>query len=413
VLDRQTVAQCFGLLLLLNGALALVQFLAAPLAAAYFRQPQVADLLRVLALVYLSTPLIALPNALLMRDIDYRRQAKVNLASAVVGALTSLWGAYHNWGVWTLVAASLALWWTRALGMTMAAGGLTRPSFRFRGAGALARFGGAIMLTQLFWFVQSQADVFLAGRRLSAHDLGIYTTSLFLAQILSAKFVPPVNEVAFAAYSRLQHDHAALSQAFAKAVRAVMLVAMPFSLGLAAVAEPLVLTMLGPKWAEVAGPVRLLALAMPFVTLQILFAPATNGLGRPAIATRVGLVGAVLMPVAYLVGLERGLIGLATAWLVAAPLFALATAAMSLPHIGVSWAQLGRALLPGGAAALVMAAVVLAAEAVAPPLAPAMLLGLTVPLGVLTYGGLLLVFARPLVRELIALTQGKLAPAGA
>ena len=36
------------------------------------------------------------------------------------------------------------------------------------------------------------------------HRLGLYTTALFLTQILAAKFVPPLNEVAFAAYSRIQ-----------------------------------------------------------------------------------------------------------------------------------------------------------------------------------------------------------------
>ena len=39
---------------------------------------------------------------------------------------------------------------------------------------------------------------------LDAHALGIYTTALFLTQILASKFVPPLNEVAFAAYSRIQ-----------------------------------------------------------------------------------------------------------------------------------------------------------------------------------------------------------------
>ena len=43
-----------------------------------------------------------------------------------------------------------------------------------------------------------------AGARSTPHRLGIYTTALFLTQILAAKFVPPLNEVAFAAYSRIQ-----------------------------------------------------------------------------------------------------------------------------------------------------------------------------------------------------------------
>jgi hypothetical protein len=112
------------------------------------------------------------------------------------------------------------------------------------------RYGGAMVIVQFFWFVQSQSDVFIAGRVLSAHELGLYTTALFLTQILTAKFLPPLNEVAFAAYSRIQDDREAVGSSFLKSVRLIMLIALPFYLGFAATAEPLVLTMLGEKWRE-------------------------------------------------------------------------------------------------------------------------------------------------------------------
>ena len=53
----------------------------------------------------------------------------------------------------------------------------------------------------------------------------------------------------------------------------------------------------------------ILAMAMPLMTLQILFAPATNALGRPGLAVRTGLVGAVLMPLAFLAGIRWGVDG--------------------------------------------------------------------------------------------------------
>ena len=56
--ERETtphmLRQLFGMLLLLNAALALAQFLAAPLVAAYFGQPMVTQLLRVQSLIYLT-----------------------------------------------------------------------------------------------------------------------------------------------------------------------------------------------------------------------------------------------------------------------------------------------------------------------------------------------------------------------
>ena len=198
--------------------------------------------------------------------------------------MTALSCAYAGLGVWTLVAAPGALWFSRAAGYVIAAKlWQIRPRFRFEGAGVMLRYGTAMVAVQACWFVQSQSDIFIGGRLLDAHLLGIYTTALFLTQILAAKFVPPLNEVAFAAYSRIQARPDMIQSAFLKSIRLIMLVAMPFYFGLAVTAEPLVTTFLGAKWSETVGLVPILCAAMPLMTLQILFAPATNALGRPGL----------------------------------------------------------------------------------------------------------------------------------
>ncbi|MCF7643776.1 oligosaccharide flippase family protein, partial [Acinetobacter johnsonii] len=72
--------------------------------------------------------------------------------SALAGAITALAGALAGMGVWTLVAAPIALFFTRAIGMTIAARSFLWPSFDFRGAGDIARYGGVMATGQLFWF---------------------------------------------------------------------------------------------------------------------------------------------------------------------------------------------------------------------------------------------------------------------
>src|SRR3712207_4076052 len=62
-IDTHKVRQAFGMMLLVNVAIALIQLGVAPLAADYYRQPIVADLLRIQALMFLATPFIALPEA--------------------------------------------------------------------------------------------------------------------------------------------------------------------------------------------------------------------------------------------------------------------------------------------------------------------------------------------------------------
>jgi hypothetical protein len=77
--ETHRLRQAFTIMLLLNGALALLQLAIAPLAADYYDQPMVADLLRVQALLYLSTPFISVPEAIMGRALDFKRPALVNL----------------------------------------------------------------------------------------------------------------------------------------------------------------------------------------------------------------------------------------------------------------------------------------------------------------------------------------------
>ena len=399
------VRQLFGMLILLNGGLALLQITLAPVAAAYYHQPMVAQLLRVQALLYIPTPFIALPYALLAREMDFAKQAKVNLGSAVLSAAAALAGALGGLGVWTLVLAPLVQFFSRAVGMTLAARSLTWPSFDFRGAGALARYGWLMAAGQLFWFAQSQADVFIAGRHFSAHTLGLYTISLFLVQIMVSKFVPALNDVAFSAYARIQRDDAAIANGFLRAARLILVAAMPFYFGLAAATAPIVGAALGPKYMAAVPLVRMLALAMPFMTLQVLLAPACEARGRPGIGAENGATGAAIMIAAFLVGVQWGPIGLAWAWLAGYPLYLTASLWRTLPIIGVRLGQLVAAVLPPVLAAAAMGAVVVAIDGALPPVPVIGRLLLLVGMGALVYGGWLWLFSGEVLRELWAVAR--------
>ena len=411
--DPFRIRQAFGLLLLLNALLAAIQFFGAPFAAGYYGQPVVADLLRVQALLFLATPFIALPEVMLGRALDFRRQAIVNLLAAFAGAGTALGCALAGYGVWTLVYAPIAMFWTRAIGLTLVARLLVWPSFNFKGCGQIVGFGSAVLFSQLFWLVQSQSDIFIAGARFDAHALGLYAEALFLAQIFMAKFVPPLNEVAFPAYARIKKDAAAVRWSFLKTVRVLMLVAAPFYCGLAVVAAPMIETLFGAKWLGMAPYIQLISLALILMTVQILFAPVTNALGKPSISMFTAMSGAVLFPVSFLVGAEWGLIGMAWAWLVAAPLLLIVTARLSAPLIGISLWDVARAMLPGLAPALVMAIGVgfagqaLESLGLAAPVQLALLAGL----GVALYGALLWLLEREALSEVIRLVLRRRAPA--
>ncbi|HLZ78904.1 MAG TPA: oligosaccharide flippase family protein, partial [Sphingomonas sp.] len=215
-----------------------------------------------------------------------------------------------------------------------------------------------------------------------------------------------LNEVAFPAYARMQADRQAVAASFAKALGLIMLVALPCYVGLAATAEPLVLTAMGTQWQGVVPLVRLLAFAMPFVTLHVLYPPATNALGQPRIGAMSAGAGAVLLPGAFTLGVQFGPVGMAAAWLVAMPILVSFSSSLSLPVIGLSWRGLAGAIVPALVAALGMGAAVTGLDRLLPPMAPAVRLMTLVSFGILSYGALVMVVARPAALRALTMIRG-------
>jgi O-antigen/teichoic acid export membrane protein len=402
----KAIRQALGITILLNCAMAAAQIAMAPAVAAYYGKPEVADLLRLLAFVYVATPFIIVPEVILSRSLDFKKQAIVNLTAACVGAAVSLGCALTGLGVWTLIYAPLALVFTRAVGLTLAAGLFVLPSFDFRGAGGIAKFGGALMASHMFWVIQTQSDVFIAGRIYSAFEIGLYAQALFLTQLVMTKFVPAINQVAFPAYALMQDDPAALRWGFLGSVRLITLATAPIFIGIAASAAPLIEVIFGAKWLAMAPLMQLLAFATPLMTLQILFAPLHNALGRPDLSVKSAACGALLFPAAFWVGAQSGIIGLAIAWLAASPLLLAATIALGRPLTRIGFRAMASAALPGIGCALAMGAMVKGFDLLAAPLlAPAPHLALLVGIGTLSYAALAWVFQRDTLLRLVSLLR--------
>jgi O-antigen/teichoic acid export membrane protein len=153
--------------------------------------------------------------------------------------------------------------------------------------------------------------------------------------------------------------------------------------------------------------VPILCAAMPLMTLQILFAPATNALGRPGLAVKTGLFGAALMCTAFGVGINWGAEGLAWGWLLGMGALLAVTVELSRPVLKISRADLFLAAAPGLAAAAAMAGVVVGADWLLGEIGAGKKLAILVGVGAATYFAVLFAFARPIVDEVLGLFRPK------
>lgn len=287
--------------------------LSGPIAALY-GEPDVQPLFAALSLSFVVTALGTTQKALLTREMDFKRLEIRMMAATVLGAIVAIALAALGFGAWAIIAQQIAI----AVGSTILlwASYPWRPRFLFSFASVrrLGSFSVNVLATQLLFYVSRNADNFLVGRFLGSAPLGAYALAYNLVLVPFSRIASPIQEVMFPAFSRMQDDVRAVGSAWIRINRLVAAFALPSLLGLIVVAPDFVVVVLGEKWREAITVIQILAWAGLLQSLQRLNSSVLQARDRTGTLLRFSIVASVANVAAFAVGLQWGIVGVATAY---------------------------------------------------------------------------------------------------
>jgi len=403
--DIPQLRSVFGAVVLMNVALTcFVAVALAPVAATFFSEPRLIPVMQVLSFGFLINCFTVIPTATLERNLVFRGRSFIDLGSGLIGNILTLGLAYNGAGVWSLIWGNLATALLRALGLNFISPFKHWPDFRIARAYRMISFGAMVALNRVLWFVYSQADVFVAGKVLGKAPLGFYSVAMHLASIPAQRVSSVINQVAFPAFARARHDVGSVGRNLLLSVRSISFFAFPVSWGLASVAPEVVRVLLGPTWLEATTPLILLSLIMPLRILSPVTHGALQAVGKPGISVRNNLFACIVMPIAFLVGCQYGLLGLSLAWVLAFPLVVLTNLFRSLHWLETKLRSYLFAMLrPAAIGAAMFGVVTLGRSLIALPQLPELIA--LILLGAGTYVVLSLLFNRAGCREMLWLLR--------
>lgn len=401
-LSPQVLRRSYGIVWMVNLALfVLVNLLAEPIAS-FYAEPKLVLVFRALTLQFLIIPLGVIPEVLLQRKLDYKLRSLSEFTSAIVSSVVTLVLALADFGVWALVWGMLATLICKVTMLNVLAPFRVLPSFSLQGMRKLVLFGGNVTASRLLWFFFTQADAVIVGRLLGEHVLGLYSVALHLASLPVQRVSGILNQVAFPAASRFQHDKAAIRTQLLKAIGYISLIAFPLLWGMSCIAYELIPVLLGAGWGDAILPFQILTLVMPFRMIVSILPTITDALGRADVSMRNSLLGCVIMPISFYVGSQWGIIGVAYAWLSAYPVVLLINLLRMLGVIGIPLTDMVRQVMPALVSAAGMYGVVWGVRTVwSASQAPAVALAVEVVVGVGAYVAFSLLCNRALVLELL------------
>ena len=392
--------QVFGVVIAVNLLCALILITTAPLVAAFFSEPILVPILRVLSLQFLLLVFETLPRARLEQALDFRSQSLISLGANWLGGLTTLALASTGWGVWALVWGRLVSTAATTLALNVAAPSLCLPSFSLAMVRRALSFGGIVTLERGGWQLFTDADKVIGGRLWSDATLGLYSVAQDLVSMPMHRTGSLIASIGLPAFSQVQDRLDDLRFYLLKATRITSVLSFPIFIGLAVTAPEAVAVLLGAKWPAAAPLLQILALIMPLRMVATLLPPALWSIGRPGISAGNVLIAALVIPSACLIGAQWGPAGMAMAWLGAFPLVFGITLQRSGGVLGLGVPDFGRAMWAPALASLAMAGVVIGTRYLLPEHAGAgARLLVLVPVGALTYLAALLGLERGALRE--------------
>lgn len=371
----------------------------APLMAHAFSEPQLANVLYLLALVFPVTAVGVVHQALLERESKFSVVAGAEIAAAVAGLATALVMAWRGFGVFSLVAQMIVATLVSTSIIVLRSSFKPGRHWELAEFKSIAGFSGNLSLFNLVLYVSRNADSMVVGRMLGSAALGVYSMAyrLMLFPLQNMTFVAA--RVLFPVMSRKQGegDSAEVAALFLRTLGFIAFLTAPLMAGLFCLREPFVQVMLGPQWQSAPS---LLAWLAPVGFIQSLVSSTGTVLmarGSTGLMLRLGLVGAVLQVGAVMLGASWGIQGVAAAYLAANVLNAVPALYFSGRLIGVGLGAVLRSVGPAVAASLLMvlalqACTPLVAQAVRSPL-PALLV--LVAIGVAAYAAAGVVLLRP------------------
>ena len=223
-------------------------YLAAPAISVFFKESVLVEIIRILGLVLIINAFSVIPRTQFVRDVNFKTQTKVSLISSISSGVFGIGMALGGMGVWSLVGQQLSRQFLNTLFLWIYSKWYPVWEFSRKSFKELFEFGSKLLLSGLLDTIYKNIYYIIIGRFYTSAQLGQYTRADQFNMIFSSNLTSVVQRVSYPVLSSIQEEPERLREAYQKVIKITMLITFACMLGLAAVAKPLILILIGEKW---------------------------------------------------------------------------------------------------------------------------------------------------------------------
>ncbi len=301
--------------------LTILLFLAAPIIANFFNQPELIPLTRFLSFTFLINSFGFIQFTLFTKNLNFKKLFQVSLISVIISSSLGIIMALLNMGVWSLASQMICYSLCRVVMISLISRWKPTYVFSFSSIKEMFSFGSKILAFSLVEVIFNNIYHLIIGKIYTANELGFYSRAMTFQSAATQATSTSISRVIYPALSPHQNDNNKLKQAIKKTIMMSTFFHFPLMTGLIFVADPLLRFLLTDKWAPSIPYFQLLCVTGLLYPQRLLNLNIINLKGKSGINLTFILIEKLLIVFAILLTFRGGVISLLLGQLLVSILF--------------------------------------------------------------------------------------------
>ena len=250
--------------LLIGIVLYSILFLLSPSISTIYADTRLDLLIKVASLNLILLSLNNISLNLLFKNYFFKYTSLVNISSNFIGYSFGVYFAVQDYGVWSLVIATLIASFLNSIGLFYFAPIKLSYRFYYKEVRELFGFGSGMMLLSFSNFLSKKGLNLVFGKIFPQDILGIYERSSRLKDIPSQFLANIINKVMFPVMSEIQDENERLIKIYKFGLGLSNTIMIPTTVFLIFFSAEIVQILMGSNWTEAVIPLQIMFLVLTF-----------------------------------------------------------------------------------------------------------------------------------------------------
>ncbi len=255
-------------------------FIAAPWIAAFYDDPALTAVVRVLSLSLLFAGVTNIQNSYVSKHLLYKKFFFATLLGSLGSASVGIWMAYNGYGVWALVAQQLTAGLLKMILLWICVRWRPRLAFSLERLRGLFSFGWKMLASSLVDRVYNELRTLIIGKRYSAESLAYYNKGKQFPNQVILSINTSIDSILLPTMAEEQDDRVRVKAMTRRAIKTSTYLMAPIMIGMAVCAEELTCLILTEKWLPSVFFLRIFCLTMMFYPIHTANLNAIKAMGR-------------------------------------------------------------------------------------------------------------------------------------